>query len=310
MKKTTYAYSLLHLLLAVTVVSLKAQDYSPLVIEQATWQIIAINGNVYTPFGYTIEGDTTIESVAYKKVYYLDLYPDTFSVDYAIEDRWLFGALREDTAARKVYTIIFDETWGGFCTIGSEFELYDFSKGIGDTISNCLTFPDIEYPYIIDAIDQEEVWGLNRTHIQTSQFGIEESLIEGIGYSGGLFVEALYLPSTADWGVFLHDYCVGAAADCGLLSSTASEKMLPVVRVFPNPVRQGEPLWLEKPEGIAAYHTVELVDAMGRVCIRQAYTPPADGQYLSTSGLAPGFYVLQFRSQDGQLLQVEKVIIE
>ena len=157
MKKTTYAYSLLPLLLAVTVVSLKAQDYTPLVIEQATWQIIAINGNVYNPFGYTIEGDTTIESVAYKKVYYLDLYPDTFSVDYAIEDRWLFGTLREDTAARKVYTIIFDETWGGFCTIGSEFELYDFSKGIGDTISNCLTFPDIEYPYIIDAIDQEEV---------------------------------------------------------------------------------------------------------------------------------------------------------
>jgi hypothetical protein len=103
---------------------------------------------------------------------------------------------------------------------------------------------------------------------------------------------------------------VGAAADCGLLSSTVSEKMVPAVRVFPNPVRQGAPLWLEKPEGIAADHTVELVDAMGRVCIRQAYTPPADGQYLSTTGLAPGFYVLQFRSQGGQLLQVEKVIIE
>jgi hypothetical protein len=64
MKKTKYAHSLLPLLLAVTVVSLKAQDYTPLVIEQATWQIIAIDGNVYTPFGYTIEGDTTIESVA------------------------------------------------------------------------------------------------------------------------------------------------------------------------------------------------------------------------------------------------------
>lgn len=240
----------------------------------------------------------------------MDLFPDTFSVDYAIEDRWLFGVLREDTAARKVYTIIFDETWGDFCTIGSEIELYDFSKGIGDTISNCLTFPDIEYQYIIDAIDQEEVWGLNRTHIQTSQYGIEESLIEGIGYSGGLFVAAIYLPTTADRGVILYDYCVGSTADCGLLSSTASEKMLPVVRVFPNPVRQGAPLWLEKPKGTSSYQVVELVDAMGRVRIRQAYTP-ADGRpYLSTTGLAPGFYVLQFRSKDGHLLQVEKVVIE
>lgn len=309
MKKTKYAHSLLPLLLAVTGVSLKAQDYTPLVIEQATWQIIAIDGNDYNPFGYTIEGDTTIESVAYKKVYYLDLYPDTFSVDYAIEDRWIFGALREDTASRKVYSIIFEETWEGYCTLGSEFELYDFSKNLGDTLEHCLVFAGQDYPFVIDSVDQEEVWGLNRTHFRTSQYSVEESLIEGIGYQGGLFVGARHLPTTADRGVILYDYCVGSAADCGLLSSTASEKMRPAVRVFPNPVRQGEPLWLEKPEGIAADHTVELVDAMGRVCIRQAYTP-ADGPYLSTTGLAPGFYVLQFRSNNGQLLQVEKVVIE
>lgn len=85
--------------------------------------------------------------------------------------------------------------------------------------------------------------------------------------------------------------------------------MLPTVRIFPNPVNQGEPLWLEKPADIAAYHTAELVDAMGRVRIRKAYTP-ADRPYISTTGLAPGFYVMQFRSKEGHLLQVEKVVIE
>lgn len=94
-----------------------------------------------------------IELVVYKKVYYLDLYFDIFLVDYVIEDWWFFGALREDIVVCKVYMIIFDEIWGGFCIIGSEIEFYDFLKGIGDMISNCLIFFDIEYLYIIDVID-------------------------------------------------------------------------------------------------------------------------------------------------------------
>ena len=130
--------------------ALPAQDYIPLVQEQATW-IMHHYGEVFQHlYGYRIEGDTLIDNVAYKKVYRLSFHhsppPNIYlGPPYKKSGQILFGAIREDLTERKVYARLFEQTdLESRCTDpGAEKLWHDFSLTFGDTLPSCIShFPD------------------------------------------------------------------------------------------------------------------------------------------------------------------------
>lgn len=75
-------------------------------------------------------------------------------------------------------------------------------------------------------------------------------------------------------------------------------------RVYPNPASG----WLnvEAPEAPQTFG-VELLDASGRLLQSLPATAPTTLRTLDLSGCAPGLYLLQLRSQDGQNIQTFKI---
>ncbi len=105
-----------------------SQDYISFPIENAHWNVYLETTceNDSPPdtllLSYTLNGDTTINETAYKKVYLEKFYGGDSLLEYA-------GALRED--GKKIYFI-------GIGYLGSdsseEYLLYDFTKQIGEFI--------------------------------------------------------------------------------------------------------------------------------------------------------------------------------
>lgn len=136
---------------------------------------------------YTIEGDTTIGSYQYSKVYIKYKY-----VEGADAGQWCnesvnyyehyFGALRED--GKQVFLL------PNFST--SEYLAYDFNLLVGDTLPS----PDGNLSAspagrIINAIDSVLIFGSYR-----KRFIIDSRyIIEGLGASTGLFNPLVYYPS-------------------------------------------------------------------------------------------------------------------
>ena len=216
-----------------------SQEYQKLVIENANWQMSFHIEGFIDPFGYRISGDTVIENHEYKKVYRLDLYPNELLGPYTIEDKRLFGVIREDTTEKRIYSIIFEESYQVLCEIGEEILLYDFSIMVNDTLTNCLDGSSEIHAHVIDSIDYQEIWGENRKRFLSSTTRVTTPLIEGIGYEDGLYVRTIPInTSTLIWGIDLIDYCVGTEEECGLISTDIEEKQeQATINIYPNPIR-------------------------------------------------------------------------
>jgi hypothetical protein len=308
-------------------ISLGAQGYEPLVKPGATWQIWRNNpqfGGV-SPYGYRIGGDTLIAGQAYAKLYLLDLYGEYADVlnqrDLWLRGESLFGALREDTAARKVFLLDFGghPAYSG-CDPGVERLIFDFNLAPGDTIQGICQVSDFlieNFPCIVDSIYADSLWGKMRrvTRCSTPFSGglAFELLIEGIGFIKGPFAFGAFLASTADRVEFLHRYCaLDIADDCSLILTPASEQHRgsPMLSVAPNPA--SETLYvLLKDERIAQRQGAQLrlLDLQGRP-LRAWPTGPFDEvtSVLPLQGLPAGLYVLQYVG-DGQVLGAERVVV-
>jgi hypothetical protein len=120
--------------------------------------------------------DTIIEDLKYKKVYMQshDTIADFNKTHY-------FAVIREDTMAEKIY-----------CIYGKheEFLLYDFSVNVGDNVKFyslwCWWTPQLK-ELIVKSIDSVLIDNLYRKRINFGYNKHEESRIEGIGSTNGLF---------------------------------------------------------------------------------------------------------------------------
>jgi hypothetical protein len=109
------------LLLSITcTLGLNAQTYYPFPADNSIWHTVGVN--IFTwgeyVFNLALDGDTTINSITYSKIYRL---ADTAFNDPASE---YIGALRENTNKQVMLQL------PGM----PEFKLYDFNMNVGDTI--------------------------------------------------------------------------------------------------------------------------------------------------------------------------------
>ena len=172
---------LIIMLLVMTALGLKAQDYNPLVEEEKRWNVVfSLEGPSPTPQhhttnAYKVEGDTVVEETAYNMLF------TTQSENYT---NWeLCGLLRETIEGQVYYR---KYRWNQ--TFESETLLYDFSVQPGDSIcygsSTCLLLLRKNDTIL----DDETV--RKRYDFQYKEGGyltdVYETWIEGIGSELGL----------------------------------------------------------------------------------------------------------------------------
>lgn len=139
---------------------------------------------------YNCLGDTTIDNIAYKKIFRRSLIPSNGAPPFTPASYyWLYGFMRDDVAAKKVYARILPNNIYSFdCGFDEDILLYDFSLEVNDTVDFCLV-PSF-YQSSIYSIVSEEVLGVN-TNIFMLNNGM--SYYEGIGSEFGLF-EDIFIP--------------------------------------------------------------------------------------------------------------------
>ncbi len=193
-------------------------DYIPMAVENANWVVTRFDGSTEPPFdddvifGYTIKGDTLINSIDYKKVYFNHLGNTSSFIN-----RELFGAIRDDIPNKKVYGIQFTSPDPNvYCNCDNvcdtEFLMYDFAMEIGDSYEDQCLMSDV---FILEEMSEQELYGENRMvqgmfeNIYDLGFGV---VVEGIGGAKGLFeVNGSVI---GPGGQNLTDFCIGTDQEC------------------------------------------------------------------------------------------------
>lgn len=233
--------------------NLTIAQYTPFVEEGKFW----IYRNHQDPdfssptsgHAYTFLGDTIINNLVYKKVYYLNLKgehncPDyympcwDFIYPYQTEYKQISSFIREDTINRIVYHL--PPSGGNICGFTEEYILFDFSLSLGDTLNDCVyesIWASQTYTPggIVDSMKVVEAFGKPRNtiftfgffHILGLPFETEIRISEGIGFN--------------DFGIFYYsqsafsDYCEGEVESCNIILPNKNIQSKTEIKVFPNP---------------------------------------------------------------------------
>lgn len=226
------AKTILLLFSALLLQQISAQDYNPTAVEGAHWIIRFDEMDTFQPvddlWEYYASGDTTIDNYTYKKIYKRDLVVTQNGPPFEAEAPYeLFGFMRDDTVAKKVYAIQYESE--NQCPENEEYLLFDFSGNVDDTLNLCIqpTFSD----FVIQNIHVWDIFG-----ISTRCFEGTAVLYEGIGSDYGLF-EEMFAPfkgqSRYVWSTFLEDYC--RQSPCDLLVSNNDIAVSQEISIYPNP---------------------------------------------------------------------------
>jgi len=218
-----------------------------LAVENATWiigEISTINYPVTIHYyTYQIEGDTTVNSIEYKKVYKYRFQEVTHPIDPGMStptypmhiepnSKELFGLVRD--YQQKVYAIRYGEinAYSSLeCPKDSEYELFDYTWQVGDTVQLCI---QQDMPGKVTSIE------LNYPHFNRKTYFVgNHRYYEGIGTQKGLFEMIIELVKLWD-GTVLYDYCVGSLTGCGYaVDINENERPEDRIKIYPNPAVNG-----------------------------------------------------------------------
>lgn len=295
------------LLFLLTNLSLSAQDYRPMAIEDATWIMQGWGDYETIRFAYKIKGDTIINSVTYKKVYEFTLDASKKEENFILNQEFV-GYIREDINDRKVYGNLIKGPHGlcasRYFQVGEEeVLLYDFNIEIGDTLQICddhLGGKEVLKSSQELSVYNEnfKVWSFNDTinHI------VDQHLIEGIGSYAGLFNDyGVFI--TAGVGIGLEDYCVGSKWDCGLTTSTSELLELEDYSLFPNPT--SGLVQLDFGKQLSGH--LHVSDLSGRLYYSSQFQN-LDEYTLDLDFLASGVYMIQIHTDEGRLIPQRVVV--
>ena len=216
----------------------KAQEYSPMAVEGATWILECNDGeNNYTII-FRIEGETTIDSVVWKKVFFLDagLNP-TFP--YTVIDKYWYSIIRDDIEERKVYIHIVNSNLPSYLYGVPCWKLtycisdlhYNFNMEPGDLFENHCPFLGFHDASVyLSSITEEFRHGKMRKILK---FSFNMELVEGVGFPYGPFLK--YWPNIQNWAYGKSTYCVGDIETCILSASNKELIHSNILSVFPNP---------------------------------------------------------------------------
>ena len=249
-----------------------AQEYIPMAIEGAHWIVgVDVNETIEPVDGlweYYALGDSLINNINYKKIYFRELVVTQDGPPFLAESPYeLYGFLRDDISDRKVYAILTNEYGSAFCPLNEEYLLFDFSIQLGDTVDICIV-PDF-YEFIVNEITSYEVLGFNTRVYSSNGFG---ELFEGMGSNYGLF-EDMFEPfkksdSKSNYNTYLYFYC--RESPCLVLVGSPEYYSEIKLKVYPNPANNYVVFETENTNGVVGNtgtkqsHTITITNTYGQ----------------------------------------------
>ncbi|NLO52030.1 MAG: T9SS type A sorting domain-containing protein [Bacteroidales bacterium] len=285
--------------------SLPAQDYEPLVRDNAHWVV----GHRHDGLGictefmeYFTEGDSILNDVLYKKVYQYQLESVEYEPPYTrTGSPVLYGFLREDTIGRIVYGILINPINPYEC-FATEDTLFNFAVSQTDTLELCIGNAG---PITFDAIYYVNAFGYYRKHFKTKDLsnyaGIH--LIEGIGSDNGLFEWLGFAFKDFD-GYVLKCYTQGDISNCSILTNTEKVVAPRIIKIFPNPLI-GNMLTIEIPGNNNPRLILQVIDVYGKVLSESIIETSTYN--LDLGGLSKGVYVIKVLKENQELL-INKIL--
>ncbi len=300
-------YTVVLVLMCSLVTNILCGQYTPMIEEGKFWIYLHHFDSDHpvpvTGHAITLQGDTTVNLINYKKVYKYNLkghhdcpFPPCFEFDlpYQAAEKYLVSLIREDTGQKKVYNLplLFFES---FCDT-NEYLLFDFSIDIGDTLNDCIydfigAGNDLPESGIVDSIKLTDKFGKLRNTIYTYGYPLLAALpvhdkvllFEGVG------LENYGIPH--DPLSFLVDYCEGSMDPCQLILSNATVKSKNQITVFPNPANELCQISME-PEEIKSIKLYTVTGVLKKEC-KKCNT-------IDLSNVEGGFYFLEILSERGE----------
>jgi len=254
---------------------------------------------INSSFVHYINGEVTIDSLQYKKLYSRGLNEEFVTIPtegYECNSSWFFdeikGYVRQE--GRKIY---FRESINTVEEI-----IYDFTLSVGDTIPTSLVFPSWDDPYIISSIDSIYLYdNYYRRLFFESNFPIQNDTlhyyIEGIGHKYG------FIDPYADFFeiyTYLHEYIksdipyfqfTGWGSCDFSISVNEQEGKEFEFEIYPNPVN--DQLQLKIANSIQVQN-IRIYSISGKVFMNLSPSKSID-----VSGLPSGMYLLEVESMDG-----------
>ncbi len=229
-----------------------AQEYSPMNFEQGVWIEEGFSKPFYNYSQIYCQGDTLLEGYIYNKLYEFGLQETMTRYD-TVPSHYI-GAVRENDNKQVMFWGISDTAF----TV-----IYDFNLSIGDTISM------ENEVFIAESIDSVEICGrYHKRYVQRIFNGqFSETLIEGVGYSGGFlgyfwgfpggaFESYLRLKCYTEWD---NQLCL----DCKLLLVTNDRTRTSYIQVYPNPVTRGQSVHITFNQPLK-YPRIEIYNTLGQ----------------------------------------------
>lgn len=304
------------LLLSLLSINLSGQ-YIPIVEEGKYWIYLNCFDEDHpvpvTGHAITFHGDTIVNSVSYKKVYWYSLkgshpcqFPPCFEFElpYQSEGKFLLALIREDTMQKMIFILPFGS--GDIFCEPNEYLLFDFSLVVGDTLNDCV------YEFIGANNDNFPSWGIVDSIKVTEKFGKDRTILYayGVPYWGGLTIysEVLLMEGVGleYYGIFheplsyLVDFCEGGMESCQLISSTNSIESNKEATIFPNPTKGVCQITMDGEE----IKSIRLYSAMGLLISESKRTNTVD-----LSNLQTGIYYLKISLEKGERI-IKRVVKE
>ena len=265
-----------------------------LIDENKTWNVVTcMNFGGCSTQTLIIMGDTTINQMTYKKLYYSD--------DEIPEDWYLLNALREDLDTQQVFIYYFYE--------GEEKLLYDFNLVVGDTFQSPLC-PDFEMTLgSIETITLEN--GEQRT---LYSFGYGEQWVSGIGSLNGLLSVGYNYCNMDIWKKLscCHEayeliYMSPEYSDCYVFTiGLEDESKQDYLSIFPNPSTGN--VTLQFNDLVFNNMIIEVFNMSGQLVFTQNIQSTRNEESIDLNTLLKGIYTINL--QTDQFRFVEKLMIE
>lgn len=297
------------------------QEYYPIPEENVYWTVKEFDYDsfLYDDYLYTVEGDTLVNGVEYKKIYKLNDFPTIYDTVSS-----LHCLMRQDSSQKKVW---FVRTY----LQESEEKLgYDLSISVGDTVElPAFDFDDfIEPLFVLQEISEidisylGEMSGIRKKYffVNSEEPSLTLDYIEGITEFRSVFpiIDSFY-----GWDPFHQSYTFCMQQDgiyayawegdnrppdeyCGfILVDVDKVDVSEHIKISPNPANSY--LTFELPQNFSKVKSVYISNLIGQNL--QSMEPDAGSRniLLNVSHLTNGLYLLHINMAD--MVAVKKIIV-